>query len=565
MSSNAKGFTISIDSLLYGGMSLRAKTFLMFLAGVLGGALAWMAIGRTGWLSYTVSLPGLPAIAEGKLMLHRIEVGMTIGGLIGLLMGVTDAFEFDRIRDRLRAVAGTLIAGMVFGAIALQLGVPASVPGMGLDARSQSSSPALAAAQTAVAHGVVWAVLGLGIGCIPGLLRRAPMLIRQGAFGGVIGGLASGFVAMMVPPITMTVLPGLPTLPAFLTGGGMIGLFCAGAPYLFRNGSLRIIKGRYTGKEYLICAPITLIGSGPTADIRLVSDPTVASSHCSIEESSERLILRPVAPEGGTFAPTLVNGRSVLAPLLLASGDFIAIGTYRLQFMTRDPAHSKAVEAETITSVPAPIRNSSTRPQTHSAQEPKNLAAAMAAKSAVEITEPIAVAANAGVDITAPIEVAVKPTAKTLEPTVDRVKPSSVADATVATVREPRSADGDAMTTDKTDRMRRQDLADLHNLDGAPKLACLDGPNKGHVYVLPPDRPITIGRGTDRDIALVDDHAASRNHAIVIAANGRHVVRDEGSANGTLLNNLPLKPHDPHRLESNDIIVIGRTVLRYEM
>jgi putative nucleotidyltransferase with HDIG domain len=74
------------------------------------------------------------------------------------------------------------------------------------------------------------------------------------------------------------------------------------------------------------------------------------------------------------------------------------------------------------------------------------------------------------------------------------------------------------------------------------------------------DTRLLIGRlGNDLDIVL-DDPSVSRRHAEVAASYRGWVVRDLGSANGTLLNGVPLGKND-EPLRPNDTIQCGKLLL----
>jgi len=68
-----------------------------------------------------------------------------------------------------------------------------------------------------------------------------------------------------------------------------------------------------------------------------------------------------------------------------------------------------------------------------------------------------------------------------------------------------------------------------------------------------------IGRLGGSDIVLTDP-GASRRHAEVRRENGRYVISDLGSTNGTLVNGRAI---GERTLEEGDRISIGRTVLEF--
>jgi hypothetical protein len=72
---------------------------------------------------------------------------------------------------------------------------------------------------------------------------------------------------------------------------------------------------------------------------------------------------------------------------------------------------------------------------------------------------------------------------------------------------------------------------------------------------------LSIGRSADADVRI-DDRYASGLHARVYARDGRFVVEDLGSTNGTLLNEAELRGEA--ELEEGDTIRIGDTEFRFE-
>lgn len=74
------------------------------------------------------------------------------------------------------------------------------------------------------------------------------------------------------------------------------------------------------------------------------------------------------------------------------------------------------------------------------------------------------------------------------------------------------------------------------------------------------DTPLTIGRGRTNAVVL-QDTAASREHAEIVPAAGGWVLRDRNSTNGTKLNGQPVGEQELH---PGDAILIGSTTLRVE-
>jgi hypothetical protein len=92
---------------------------------------------------------------------------------------------------------------------------------------------------------------------------------------------------------------------------------------------------------------------------------------------------------------------------------------------------------------------------------------------------------------------------------------------------------------------------------GALVIRC-GGGRAGELYQLGAER-LTIGRHPAADVFL-DDVTVSRNHAVLMREEGRYVIVDEGSLNGTYVNR---RRSDRAPLADGDEIQIGKYKLTF--
>lgn len=90
----------------------------------------------------------------------------------------------------------------------------------------------------------------------------------------------------------------------------------------------------------------------------------------------------------------------------------------------------------------------------------------------------------------------------------------------------------------------------------------ISGPAGTSVYEIPMGTAV-IGR-RDADLVL-DDQLVSRRHAQIDCSDAGCILTDTKSSNGTKVNGIRLKEHDPHPLNPGDVIEIGAFTLTYEM
>jgi len=87
-----------------------------------------------------------------------------------------------------------------------------------------------------------------------------------------------------------------------------------------------------------------------------------------------------------------------------------------------------------------------------------------------------------------------------------------------------------------------------------------EGKEPGKAYEVRKES-LSIGRSRESDIFL-EDLAVSRLHAsIVNLGDGNYALRDEGSANGTKVNNQTVNKFQNYPLQEGDEIQLGQTVL----
>lgn len=89
-------------------------------------------------------------------------------------------------------------------------------------------------------------------------------------------------------------------------------------------------------------------------------------------------------------------------------------------------------------------------------------------------------------------------------------------------------------------------------------LKFISGKYQGGEFPLKPSKQVVIGRSSDLDMVLVED-MVSRKHAKISSQDGRIVIEDLGSTNGTFVNGEKIKQA---RLKEGDRILIGTSILK---
>jgi hypothetical protein len=92
-------------------------------------------------------------------------------------------------------------------------------------------------------------------------------------------------------------------------------------------------------------------------------------------------------------------------------------------------------------------------------------------------------------------------------------------------------------------------------------LEVVSGPARGRVFALSSASATSLGRARANDV-VIDDEAISGQHLRIRPEDGRFVLHDLGSTNGTKVND---KKVQKHALADGDLIRLGDTSLRFRL
>jgi FHA domain/zinc-ribbon domain len=98
----------------------------------------------------------------------------------------------------------------------------------------------------------------------------------------------------------------------------------------------------------------------------------------------------------------------------------------------------------------------------------------------------------------------------------------------------------------------------VEGLEGPALVVRSGGGRAGETFRPVGDRT-RIGRSPDCEIFL-DDVTVSRNHAVLVESDGKFLIEDQGSLNGTFVNRRRI---DNQELENGDELQIGKYRLTY--
>jgi hypothetical protein len=189
---------------------------------------------------------------------------------------------------------------------------------------------------SALIRGVAWSIMGLGVGIAVGLIRPERRRLLFCTLGGLAGGFLGGFLFNYVKYMVSVIDFGADDIGTYarfvgiVVMGLLIGLGIGLLEQFAKQAWLKVIRGDFEGKEYLVFAGTTSIGNNGKNTIVLFKDKLVSPHHCDIVLEGSRYVL----VDQGTTIGTVVNGVRTTRRVL-QQGDAIAVGNSVLIFNTK--------------------------------------------------------------------------------------------------------------------------------------------------------------------------------------------------------------------------------------
>ena len=243
-----------------------------------------------------------------------------LGMLMGMGEGVFYGSKEKALKNALVGAGISLLIGFASGYIA-----QAMYSAMLSDYASDFAS--------AFVRGLGWAVMGLGVGVSVGLIKPEKKRILFCSLGGAIGGFVGGFLFNYITGILTFGENDTGTFSravGIIIMGLLIGLGIGLLEQFAKAAWLKVIRGEFEGKEYLVFAGTTSIGNNGKNTIVLFKDKLVGPHHCDIKLEGSKYVLI----DCGTPMGTIVNGQKTVRHVL-RQGDAIAIGNSVLVFNTK--------------------------------------------------------------------------------------------------------------------------------------------------------------------------------------------------------------------------------------
>lgn len=186
----------------------------------------------------------------------------------------------------------------------------------------------------AFVRGIGWSILGLGVGLCVGLIKPEKKRMLYCALGGTGGGFIGGFIFDFIILIFRTSDDDTGIVPravGIIVMALLIGLGIGMLEQMAKTAWLKVVRGEFEGKEYLVFSGKTSIGNNGKNTIVLFKDKLVSPHHCDITLEGTNYVIT----DCGSSMGTVVNGNRITTKHVLRKGDTIAIGNSVLVFKTK--------------------------------------------------------------------------------------------------------------------------------------------------------------------------------------------------------------------------------------
>lgn len=239
--------------------------------------------------------------------------------VIGLFLGIGEGVFYGSMQQALKFAA-------IGAGVSIVMGVISGYVAQWMYSELLGDDPSDFMA--ALIRGLGWSIMGLGIGLAIGIIKIEWKRILFCALGGLGGGFIGGFLFNYICDI----IPGdvVARGVAIVIMGLLIGLGVGLLEQFAKQAWLKVIRGEFEGKEYLVFTGTTSIGNNGKNTIVLFKDKLVGPHHCDIKMEGSKYVL----VDCGTPMGTVVNGNKV-SRYVLRKGDTIAIGNSVLVFNTK--------------------------------------------------------------------------------------------------------------------------------------------------------------------------------------------------------------------------------------
>jgi hypothetical protein len=230
-----------------------------------------------------------------------------------------------------------------------------------------------------MARAVGWGIAGTGAGLAVGVGFRSAVRSRNGALGGLGGGLIGGYFFDSISSsgegnASTSRLVGM-ILIGTITGL-LIGLLDKASTDMY----LEVASGEFRGRQFVLFDQSSIIGCARSVPVTILKDPLVTEHHARVTKASGGVNIEGLKGAG----PISINGQPVQGGFLPLGGQ-LQVGNTVLVLGGRRGSSTRSA-AQATPANPAPVIDRSVQPQ-HGAERAQSQTPRPAARPTIQMNQ----------------------------------------------------------------------------------------------------------------------------------------------------------------------------------
>ena len=345
------------------------------------------------------------------------------------------------------------------------------------------------------------------------------------------------------------------------------------------------MKGPAAGQRIALGPEPFLIGRTEEGDGALAGDPEISRSHAEIREEDGDWVVEDLDSTNGTF----VNGRKIDSPTRIKPGDTLRVGTSTLHVeggvaqpdvtSVREVASGQPTAARAVAGPPALEVVSGPAKGTELPLSGGELVLGREAEGPGNLGEDAELSRRHARVTVSGGRLAIEDLGSTNGTLVNgreidertTLHPGDTVELGTTTLKVTGGAAAPAEEAEPDDEVAAADVTAVRAVPGRTAAAAPPSGEPGQAWlrvvagnavgttISLTEEPFTMGRAEEGAGGLAGDPELSRRHARVSRVDGRIVIEDLGSTNGTFVNGLRIPA--PTVIEAGDVVWIGTTTL----
>ncbi|MCG8571789.1 MAG: FHA domain-containing protein [Spirochaetes bacterium] len=272
-------------------MSKSLKILFFCIIGLLSGLAVWPVI---EWIL-------LKQVWFQSYLILDMVIGAAAGCIMGIFFGGSEGLILNNRKKMLTGLATGAVTGTIGGVIGF-LAAQKLLLALGnyfIHSVVEYQQVAIPASRI-----VSWLILGIFIAISEGIRALSLKKVIIGILGGLCGGLAGGFIMEMINKNFSSIM--FSRLTGLCLFGFMISFFYSLIENRLAFGSLRLLNGKFKGKEFVLNQRKIRLGAHKNNDISIPDYTEIAKRHAELRYKGGKVILKALSEK-----PVRINDENI--------------------------------------------------------------------------------------------------------------------------------------------------------------------------------------------------------------------------------------------------------------